>query len=100
MAPFNNSVGLHVGLLLKSCGNFGAQTKLIKVGIFFAKAVGVNDARLTIIVYVSVKRRQKTATLGAVFGVLSTAPQHVGLAAFKLFLGSCFDGLAPYSLCS
>ena len=24
MAPFNNSVGLHVGLLLKSCGNFGA----------------------------------------------------------------------------
>lgn len=47
MAPFNNSVGLHVGLLLKSYGNFGAQTKLVKVGIFFTKAVGVNDARLT-----------------------------------------------------
>jgi hypothetical protein len=27
------------------------------------------------------------ATLGAVFGVLSSAPQHMGLAAFKLFLG-------------
>jgi hypothetical protein len=28
-----------------------------------------------------VKRRQKTAPLGAVFGVFSTTPQHVGLAA-------------------
>jgi hypothetical protein len=47
-----------------------------------------NSSKLTIIVYVSVKRRQKTATLGAVFGVLSTAPQHVGLTALNS-LGSC-----------
>jgi hypothetical protein len=46
MTHFNNSVGLHVGLLLKSCGNFGAQTKLVKVGIFFTKAVGVCDVHV------------------------------------------------------
>jgi hypothetical protein len=34
---------------------------------------------------VSVRRRQKTAPLGAVFGALSTAPYHVGLVALNSF---------------
>jgi hypothetical protein len=43
--------------------------------------------------WVSVKWRQKTAPLGAVFGVLTTAPQHVSLAALNSFyaLAPSFD---------
>jgi hypothetical protein len=45
----------------------------------------------------TVSRWQKTATLGAVFGGLSTAPQHVGLAALNSLkaLAPSFDGFEP-----
>jgi hypothetical protein len=38
---------------------------------------------------IPVKRRQKTAPGGAVFGVVSTAPQHVSLAALNHFHALC-----------
>jgi hypothetical protein len=59
----------------------------------------MSSKEISTCIYVSVKRRQKMAPVGAVFSVLSTATQHVGLAALNSFyaLGSSFDGSNLYA---
>jgi hypothetical protein len=47
MPNFNNSIGIQTDLLLKSCGTFGAQTKLVKIGIYFTKALEIHDVPIT-----------------------------------------------------
>lgn len=37
MPHFNDSAGVQISFLLKSCVMFGGQTRLVKVGMYFTK---------------------------------------------------------------